>query len=247
VARAALARRPRKRLAIAAGVLLLAGGPLAAWSIQRWSPHLAEPVFTQSSRTGIGEQADVALPDGSRVTLDTGSRLSVRYEGDRRSVAIEGQGWFDIRPGAGPFTISAGGRTLTAEAGRFDVRTDPGSLRALAVEGGLSIDGATVPAGQRLIAKGDAAVLDRPRDAAALTGWREGLVQFQDVPLVEAVGELNRYRHRPIRIADDRAAALKISGSFRTTEGPAFVDALVSGFPVRVKRDSPDGIVIGSR
>ena len=59
--------------------------------------------------------------------------------------------------------------------------------------------------------------------------------------------ELNRYRRQPIRVAGERAAALRISGSFRTAETSAFVDALTSGFPVRAKQDGRAGIVIAAR
>ncbi|WP_252168707.1 FecR family protein [Sphingomonas morindae] len=247
VARAALARPPRRRLALAAGALLLAGGPLAAWTIERIARPPEPPAFTRSVRTGIGERAAVTLPDGSRITLDTASRLSVRYQGGRRSVALDGQGWFEVRPGAEPLIVSAGGRTLSVDPGAFDIRTDPAGLRALAVDGGLTIDGTRIGTGQMLLTRADEAIVARPRNLVPLTGWRQGLLQFEDVPLAEAVAEFNRYRHRPIRLADPAAARLRLSGSFRTAEGPAFVDALVAGFPVRVKQDSPDAIVLASR
>jgi transmembrane sensor len=61
------------------------------------------------------------------------------------------------------------------------------------------------------------------------------------------VGELNRYRRQAIGIADAQAGALRISGSFRTAETPAFVDALKAGFPVRVRQGQDTGPTIASR
>jgi transmembrane sensor len=254
VTRATLMRQPQhwKRRAIAAGVLLMAGGPLAAWGIEHWAPRPAAPRIEESFRTGVGQQSDVLLPDGSRVTLDTDSRLSVRYGDGERRLVLEGQGWFALKPSSQPVVISAGRRTLTADAGSFDVRADPGQVRMLAVDGQATVratGGAavTLEPGTLLSVQGSTVSTRRPRSLTAITGWRDGTIQFDDVRLADAVEELNRYRRQPIRVADPRAAGLRVSGSFRTAESPAFVDALATGFPVRVKRDSGEGPVIASR
>lgn len=242
-------RRPRWGM-MAAGAIVLAAAPLAAFGIRAWTtpaPH----VFTRTFRTGIGQQADVTLPDGSAVTLDTGTTLKVRYGAGARTAALSGQGWFRIRAGDTPFRISAGGRDFSAPAGTFDVRTDPGRVRAFADAGHLTLesDGASVALapGKLLAVQGNDVVIRTLDDPAAITGWRSGQLQFADTSLSEAVGEFNRYRSRPIRLADARVGALRISGAFRTTGASAFVGALATGFPVRVEQDARDGIVITAR
>ncbi|MBA2934002.1 FecR domain-containing protein [Sphingomonas sp. CGMCC 1.13654] len=252
LARAALAPKPllTKRKVVATAVLLLAGAPLAALGIHAWSPRMVQP-SGETFRTGIGQQADVTLPDGSTVTLDTASRLEVRYDGDMRRVLLDGQGWFRLKPSEKPFLVSAGGHSFTADRGSFDIRTDPGQVRAFAMDGSLSLAGGdssvALTSGKLLAARGNDVTIQKLDDPASFTGWRSGLLQFDDVPVAQAASELNRYRRRPIRIADSRVASLHVSGAFRTTETPAFVDALTSGFPVRVKQDSSEGVVIASR
>jgi transmembrane sensor len=240
--------RPR---AVAAAVLLLAGAPLAALGIQHWALPKTEQNASETFRTGIGQQADVTLPDGSTVTLDTASRLEVRFTGDERHVLLDGQGWFTLKPSTTPFRITAGGRDFTAGGGAFDVRTDPGQVRAFAADGNLAMTGSdssvALEPGRLLAVRGNDVLIRSLGYPASFTGWRQGLLQFDDVPLAEAVNELNRYRRRPIHIADSRAATLRVSGAFHTVETPAFVDALTAGFPVRVKQDSSEGIVIASR
>ena len=252
LARTMLGRQPSrvKPKAVAAAVLLLAGAPLAALGIHAWAPR-AEKATGETFRTGVGQQADVTLPDGSTVTLDTASRLEVRYDGDARRVLLDGQGWFRLKPSDRPFLVTAGGRSFTADQGSFDIRTDPGQVRAFAADGTLSLAGGdssvALATGNLLAVRGSDVTIRKLDDPASFTGWRTGLLQFDDVPLAEAAGELNRYRRRPIRVADDHAAALRVSGSFHTAETPAFVDALTAGFPVRVKQDSSEGVVIASR
>ena len=252
LARAALAPKPwlSKRKAIAGAVLLLAGAPLAALGLRAFAPGTEQPTG-EIFRTGIGQQADVTLPDGSTVTLDTASRLEVRYDGDARRVLLDGQGWFRLKPSDKPFVVTADGHSFTAGQGSFDIRTDPGQVRAFAADGTLSLAGGdssvALVSGNLLSARGNDVTIHRLDDPASFTGWRTGLLQFDDVPVAQATSELNRYRRRPIRIADDRVASLHVSGAFRTMESPAFVDALTAGFPVRVKQDSSEGVVIASR
>jgi transmembrane sensor len=252
--RAALVRGPVhvKRKVIVASLLFVAAAPLAAWGVERWAAPHAVPAIGERFRTDIGQQADITLPDGSTVTLDTASRLQVSYSDGERRVMLNGQGWFDVKPSARPFVIVAGDRTVTADAGLFDIRADPGTLRAFAAAGQLAIGtggGSTVPvtAGKLLAVQGETAALRSVGDPLTITGWRQGLLQFDDLRLADAATELNRYRRQPIRIADARAGALRISGSFRTAETPAFVDALTTGFPLRVQKTSDAGIVIASR
>jgi len=253
VARAMLGR-PRRRFGsrpIAAAIVLLAAAPLAAWSVAFWLPRHSAPRFEETFRTGVAQQADVTLPDGSKVRLDTATRLRVSFGAKERRVKLDGQGWFEVAPSDRPFVIDAGDRELNAGAGKFDVRTDPGLVRAFADSGRLSVvtgsSSIALGNGKLLTVRGDEASIRRLDDPVSFTGWRNGLLQFNDVSLAAAVGELNRYRRKPIRVADAEAADLRISGSFRTTETPAFVDALRRGFPVVVKQDDPASVVIASR
>lgn len=244
-------RRFRKRSIAAGFVLLAATSPLAAWTISHFLLTPAPVPFEESFRTAVGQQADVTLPDGSTVRLDTDSRLHVSFTGKQRQVVLNGQGWFDVKAADQPFVIKAADRTLTAASGRFDVRTDPGQVRAYAASGTLSLNSGSssiaLGDGKLLTVRGEEASIRRLDRPATFTGWREGMLLFEDMPLAAAVGELNRYRRQPIGIADANAGALRISGSFRTAETAAFTDALKQGFPVRVIQKEDAGVVIASR
>ncbi|WP_010216907.1 FecR family protein [Sphingomonas sp. PAMC 26621] len=252
LARTMLARRPSRMRwrVVATGAVLLAAAPLAAYGISAWTAPVAPPP-AEIFRTGIGQQADVTLADGSIVTLDTATTLEVRVSEGMRRVRLDGQGWFKVKPASTPFEISAAGRTFVATAGEFNVRTDARRMRAFAADGTLKLVGAdsslALPAGRMIAVSGDDVTVRTPSNPGSFSGWRTGALQLDDVPLAEAVSEFNRYRRHPIRLADGRAGALRVSGAFRTTGSLAFVDALAVGFPVRVKRDDDAGIVISAR
>jgi transmembrane sensor len=244
-------RRPFGRPSLAAAVLLFAAAPLAAWSFQRWFPTAGPPPYEETFRTAVGQQTDVTLPDGSTVRLDTASRLHVSFTRKERRIALEGQGWFEVKPADRPFVIKAADRELTAGPGSFDVRTDPGMVRAFAGSGTLSLAAGSssiaLGDGKLLTVRGEEASIRRLEDPVTFTGWRSGMLLFDDVPLAAAVGELNRYRRQPISLADASVGTLHVSGSFRTAETPAFVDALKRGFPVRIIQKEDAGVLIAAR
>jgi transmembrane sensor len=117
------------RYAAAAVVILLAG-----WAIQHWQrgPQTLYAQRTEQLRNPREEvnetRADklVQLPDGSRVTLAQGSRISFSetMEGGKREVYLSGEAFFDIkRNTAKPFFVYAGELTTRVLGTSFTVRS----------------------------------------------------------------------------------------------------------------------------
>jgi transmembrane sensor len=91
---------------------------LAAGSFLFWRQHRPE-VF----RTGFGERRVVTLSDGSQLTLDSRSEVTVRYTADARALALlRGQARFDVAHDvARPFSVTADGHKVIATGTAFDV------------------------------------------------------------------------------------------------------------------------------
>jgi transmembrane sensor len=105
-------RRPPMLAAVAAACALAAGAFLF-W--QQYRPDVY--------RTGFGERRVVTLADGSQITLDSRSEVTVRYTADARSLAlVRGQARFDVAHDvARPFSVIADGRKVIATGTAFDV------------------------------------------------------------------------------------------------------------------------------
>src|SRR3546814_17633087 len=75
--------------------------------------------------TTTGEQRTVALDDGSRVVLDTGSDLKVQYgRRERRLTLLRGRADFRVQHDSDrPFVVLVGDASVTATGTRFQVRT----------------------------------------------------------------------------------------------------------------------------
>lgn len=208
-------------------------------------------------RTQVGQTLPVALPDGSRMTLDTASTVRVAYSGTERRLILErGRALFAVaRHRTRPFVVAAGGQEVTAHGTKFDVRLEPALVRVALVEGTVSVAAsgasaaavAMVPDDVLIASARGISVRHDPGSAAMLTSWSEGQLIFENETVGRAVAEMRRYGGPPVTFADPEAAALRVSGSFRTGDMGPFLEALQLGLPVRVTHDADGRVHIASR
>lgn len=243
---AATARRPvRARRLIPIGVTGLATLAMAAaawiWIDQR--PTILE--------TAVGEQRSVELEDGSRVILDTGSRLEVRYSNARRDVTLtQGQAMFEVEGDpARPFLVQAGDTRVTAIGTRFDVRRTGQGARVILVEGRVAVQQGRTDAGRWSLAPGQEITTARPQpevrsaNVPAATSWTTGRLTFENTPIAVAVAEINRYSRTPVTLDDARISSIRVSGVFDTGDVEGFVSALSDLYALKATR-TPDGRLV---
>jgi transmembrane sensor len=219
-------------------------------------------------QTGIGQTSVVSLDDGSVVTLNTNSRISVHYEQGVRGITLErGQALFKVaKDRAHPFVVSAGGRQVTALGTEFDVHLSDQLFEVTLLEGRVTVTrddhghapatvGKAKPApllaelrpGQQFVAVAKAVPRVRPADVRRVISWRHGQIVFENERLEDAVAEMNRYSRRQVVLSDPRLGSLKISGAFNTGDVGTFVEALTDYFPIERATREDDAIVLKSR
>jgi transmembrane sensor len=221
-------------------------------------------------QTAIGEQAAVALPDGSSFDLNTNSRVEVDYSGRSRVIRLErGEAYFKVAHDTKrPFWVYAGDRWVRAVGTAFNVYLGPAGVQVTVSEGTVKVVNATadesppsdasytksaaaVTAGEQADAHGHAEVI-RALNAAQLThllAWRKSSLYFQDQPLGDVVNELMRYTTLKIEIVDDSLRQLPVGGTFQTSpEGAeALLTMLQDGFGTRIRRVDADHVYIEGR
>ncbi|MFZ4165463.1 FecR family protein [Brevundimonas sp. NPDC058933] len=200
--------------------------------------------------TEVGEQRSLQLADGSRVRLDTASKIRVRFtEGERRIELAEGQAFFEVAHNpARPFVVMTADASVTAVGTVFEVRRVGSETRVVLVSGAVDVAQAGAPsAPQRLLPNQQTAIKSgRAKvsaiDADTATSWTDGELTFTDTPLVEAVAEVNRYLATPIVLDAPAAANTPINGVFRSGDRTAFVSAAAHLFNLKAIREA-DGKV----
>lgn len=221
-------------------MVLAGGGALAVAGVSTFGWREA---YAGVYRTGIGEQRRLTLDDGSRVMLDTDTRIRFRAGSDARTLSLSaGRVDLDIASDPRPFLIELGARRIAAQTGRLDMRRDGDAMALTAIRGSARIDAAGAPVslstGHRLaMGAGRPDRIDRP-EIDDLIAWQSGRLAFRDETLTDAVAELNRYTTRPLVIADPRAAQMRVSGVYRVGDPEAFARSLALLLPVRVAADS---------
>lgn len=230
-----------RRWAIAvASFVVVALGLTAYWSSR--SPAYA---------TDIGRQRVVELRDGSRVTLNSNTRVSVAFTSMAREIHLQkGEALFDVHADAErPFTVIAGDRRVTALGTSFIVRYDAQQTAVTLMQGKVEIVEAGVaaiaqaPARKVVLAPGErftvmaqsTQAVDRPK-IDAVAAWRRGEIVFDHTPLAAAVAEMNRYETTPIVIDVPEAAGLQISGNYKTGDGQGFAESIAGLYGLEVRQ-----------
>lgn len=231
-------------LAVVAIAFLLQGG--APWGAD-------EPPLSYA--TARGELREVALPDGSRIMLDAGSRIELAFSAtERRLFLREGRARFSVAHEARPFIVQAGQDQVLATGTVFDVSLLGNRLAVVLLQGSVEIRqsrGAAPPITRRLTAGHRLVLQDRGAAATAPvargdTAWASRMLEFDDLPLGQAVEMANRYSSTQIRVDDDAVRRLRITGAYRAGDSRGLARSLAATFGLRLSTD-PDGNIRLSR
>lgn len=258
-----IARRPRRRGRVARAVVAAAGlaaaVTVAALSWTNRTSRTPELVASSGREyvTDRGQRAKVMLVDGTRVWLNVDSKLHVSpgYGERTRDVQLEGEAFFDVQHDDDrPFRVHTR-EALSEDLGtEFGVRAYPGdsatvvvvaqgavALRrsepAPAVSGAAS-RGVELTRGQmgRLDPSGRVTVMDGV-DLRASLGWREGTLEFQEMPLVDAIRELERWYDVEIVLGDSSLAHVPLTATFNDQTVDQALAIIAGALDVRYRRD----------
>jgi len=193
--------------------------------------------------TGIGEQRFITLADGSKIELNSRSRLKVRLTERERSIdLLEGQALFQVaKDGTRPFVVRSGNTWVRAVGTQFDVYRKAAGTIVTVVEGRVSIKqpsqflfpmlekkGATahevfLTAGEQLTVSPAVKPKAKRADVAVATAWTQQRLVFSKTPLTEVAEEFNRYNERRLIIESGGLKAFNISGTFSSTDPASLI------------------------
>jgi transmembrane sensor len=259
---------------------------LVAWAFSGWQPQFRMQRWThvQGSHvmrravmahdkyfTDVGERGDVQLADGSHVTLNTNTRMTVAFMQSVRQVNMPyGEATFQVAADPKrPFVVQAGNRRFEALGTNFNVRVlTPDNVKLTVTEGNVKvfytrIPDEDIPAIARLHANmvnDDTTVgalhtaLVEPglqfvrkigaADADSLLAWQQGLLRFNGDSLEDVLAEMDRYTHTQFVLGDERLRNVRIGGSFRTGDVAGLLRSLRKDFRIDWRPDGPGRVVL---
>lgn len=172
-----------------------------------------------------GERLDVRLPDGSAVTLNSGTTLRrarlFATPFAARTVRLEGEAFFDVTEGATPFVVRTFDARVTVLGTTFGVRAwadEPDAATMVALVTGRvrltpdagQAEAVLAPGDVRRVAPGAPVAASAVSTAEALA-WRRGDLVYKDRPLGVVLRDVERrfglrVTARPADLGDRRVS-----------------------------------------
>ncbi len=202
---------------------------------------------TETFETAKGEPRVISLSDGTRITLNGGSRLTAtlgRHE--RRVVMADAEAVFDVaKDPTRPFLIDAGDREIRVVGTEFNVLHHAGEVQVTVRRGIVEVRPGDAPRapplarlqkGQSLIHRegvpGDRILAVDPEAALA---WTTGRLVFRGDRLADVARTLNRYVSIPISVAPN-ARDIPVTATLNLSDEDQMLQSLASFLPVQSRR-----------
>lgn len=202
--------------------------------------------------TAMGMLKTVTLPDGSQVSLNTDSRIAVKFAEGRRTVYLEkGEAFFNVVHNARrPFTVEAGKRVVRDIGTAFDVRVLDNAVEVSVAKGSVQLAARTSGISDAreqnlgIFDAGHNVVFDREIERADLISekemsrklsWRSGSLDYKGEPLSKALSDISRYTGIIIDVRDPSLNNLPIGGHFEINRINDMFVAFRVNFGIRVK------------
>ncbi|MEM1052791.1 MAG: FecR domain-containing protein [Pseudomonadota bacterium] len=213
------------------------------------SPSLLFPVGDPEFERFASEKGQtriITLPDNTMITLSAASEVEIALSDTQRSVRLnEGAAFFDVASDPSrPFLVDTAFADIAVTGTQFDVHLRDDLVRVAVGEGSVDIAGdgianaeglaVSLTAGQSIEYTSNGGFSEIAEVfPAELAAWRGGRLIYVDAPLARVLEDLNRYSSSPIT-ADERAAAMKISGIYDASRIEAVLEAIERSLPIRL-------------
>lgn len=158
-------------------------------------------VEEMSVSTPRGKTCQLTLPDGTRVWLNAGSKITFpdRFTGSNRNVKVQGEAYFEVvKDPSKPFTVSTDWFTTTVHGTVFDLCAYSAADASVALVSGsvaVSIPGGhedmLSPGQQATVSDGSIDIKDV--DTYALTQWKDGFFYFDNARLADIMVSIGRW------------------------------------------------------
>jgi ferric-dicitrate binding protein FerR (iron transport regulator) len=168
----------------------------------------------------------IDLPDGSRVHLNGGTKLSYskKFGKNNRNVSLSGEAYFEVAPDKeNPFRIFAGTACIRVVGTAFNVNTkkSKGSVEVYVESGIVELYENGNQDNHVMLQKGNIGLMDKKlitriqaKNANAIA-WKTGEMNFSDTPLMEVVSLLNNVYNVNITVKGEGIDTIKINGSYQ--------------------------------
>ncbi|MDI1276557.1 FecR family protein [Methylobacter sp.] len=218
-------------------------------------------VYTQSGfyfadyTTAPGKQRNVILADGSEITMNTDTAISVDYSTQHRQITLhDGEAYFVVAADAKrPFEVQTHSGQVRALGTEFNIKTGQNDVTVtvyqhavrVTAENGKTLE--SLPEGQQVAFSNDALSAATTANLQRGQAWRKQRMIFQDRPLAEVIAELNRCRSGRIIVMNNDIKTLPITGVFSTDDTNIALLTIEQSLPVTVTKITEKLVLLSAK
>jgi ferric-dicitrate binding protein FerR (iron transport regulator) len=180
------------------------------------------------------QKMEVQLSDGSTVHMNSGSKIEYYEEFDDniREIKLEGEAFFSVNKDGRPFIISTDNAVTTVLGTKFNVWARGKETRVIVKEGKVSLAENVMPENKVILTRGETSKVietlppTEPSkiDPEEMIGWLDGKMIFNNTPLFEIVGELERYYDVKVTLDNKELEEYNLTGTFENEK----IDSVLS-------------------
>lgn len=214
----------RRVAAVAAIVILTAGGTLGIWE----AVSALQPDTSFTFEAPYGEKSKMVLADGTVVWLNSGSTLqySNKFNVANRKVVLDGEAYFEVTKQAGAtFVVQTRGYDVVVRGTKFNVSAYPDDsfVATTLLEGAVDLEynGRQIPMkpGELLRLDVESGKFTRLCvNAAQSRAWAENRIEFDNITLQELVARLSRQYDVNIKLDSEKVGEKRFRISLRNRE-----------------------------
>jgi len=192
---------------------------------------------------GYGEKAEVVLPDGSRVWINSGSKITYNDEFNRkqRPVYLEGEAYFEVtKDKERPFIVKTESMFVEALGTSFNIRSYSEDQQAFAVliEGKIKV---SASGQEQILSENQRAIFNKSTRTLTtdmvrsgdFIQWKSGNLYFDNQSFEDIARALSRIFNVDIQFASDKLRFIRFSGTLGMSSIRNTLDILSLTSPMR--------------
>lgn len=242
---------PLFRYAAAIIILLVAG--ITLWTKIPATDNNEQAVVYSEIYVPNGERETLLLPDGSRITLNSGSyvRYPSQFTGDTRMIEIDGEAFLKVQPDSlKRFIVRTEQLDVTVLGTSFNVKaykTDP-SITVSVRTGKVQVDMedakmSVQPDEMVTLNKVNGEIEKRTIDSKKTVAWMTGGLYFDKTPVSVVAQELERYYDCSIQIENEDLKQELVYGEHSNENLESVLKALEYAIGIKNKKEG-DRIIL---
>lgn len=204
-------------------------------------------------QTAFSEKMELALPDGTKVSLNANSQLKYDRENPRK-VWLVGEAFFEVqkKPKTGEnFLVHTDDLTVEVLGTAFNVHTRKEQTRVVLEEGKINLQ--LENGVEKEMAPGDLIAFSAKQNkilqeektlkTAVHTSWKDGNLLFEDISLKDAMSQIAEIYGVKVTYGNDTIAAKRIHIGVPTTNLEICIKAMEIACKVKIQK-SDDELII---